>query len=118
MAGRPARPHRDDVGIAAGGLLGGLFLWSVGLYSRTPDDPMSRADQGWAVLVPLAVMACCELLRRTRPRTALLVGTLALVADLLTRGSLATVVMFTDLVYAAVLYGSPARPAASPGSPG
>ncbi|MFD7054094.1 sensor histidine kinase [Streptomyces mirabilis] len=107
MAGRPARPHRDDVGIAAGGLLGGLFLWSVGLYSRTPDDPMSRADQGWAVLVPLAVMACCELLRRTRPRTALLVGTLALVADLLTRGSLATVVMFTDLVYAAVLYGSP-----------
>ncbi|MFF4132193.1 sensor histidine kinase [Streptomyces mirabilis] len=107
MARRPARPHRDDVGIAAGGLLGGLFLWSVGLYSRTPDDPMSRADQGWAVLVPLAVMACCEPLRRTRPRTALLVGTLALVADLLTRGSLATVVMFTDLVYAAVLYGSP-----------
>ncbi|MFE2567386.1 sensor histidine kinase [Streptomyces mirabilis] len=107
MARRQPRPHRDDVGIAVGGLLGGLFLWSVGLYSRTPDDPMSRADQGWAVLVPLAVMACCELLRRTRPRTALLMGTLALVADLLTRGSLATVVMFTDLVYAAVLYGSP-----------
>ncbi|MEU1201023.1 histidine kinase [Streptomyces sp. NPDC005813] len=102
------RPHRDDVRIAIGGLLGGLALWGVGLHSRGPSDPMARVDQGWAVLVPLAVLAGCELMRRTRPRTALLIGTAALVADLLTRGSLASVVMFTDLVYAAVLYGSPA----------
>ncbi|MFD4414856.1 MULTISPECIES: sensor histidine kinase [unclassified Streptomyces] len=103
---RLPRPHRDDVRIAAGGLFGGLVLWGVGLYSRTPRDPMSLVDRGWAVLVPLAVMAGCELMRRTRPRTALFIGTAALVADLLTRGSLATVVMFTDLMYAAVLYGS------------
>lgn len=107
MAPRLPRPHRDDVRIAVGGLLGGLCLWGVGLYSRTADDALARVDQGWAVLVPLAVMSGCELLRRSRPRTALLTGTLALVGDLLTRGNLATVVMFTDLVYAAVLYGSP-----------
>ena len=106
MAAPLPRPHRDDVRIALGGLLGGLVLWGVGLYSRTPDDPISLVDAGWAVLVPLVVMAGCELLRRTRPRTALIIGTLTLTADLLTRGSLATVVMFTDLVYAAVLYGS------------
>ncbi|MGD1225024.1 sensor histidine kinase [Streptomyces krungchingensis] len=102
------RPHRDDVRIAVGGLLGGLALWGVGLHSRGPSDPMARVDQRWAVLVPLVVLAGCELMRRTRPRTALFIGTVALEADLLTRGSLASVVMFTDLVYAAVLYGSPA----------
>ncbi|MET7699488.1 histidine kinase [Streptomyces sp. NPDC005485] len=107
MADRLPRPHRDDVRIAVGGLLGGLFLWGVGLYSRGPDDPMALVDAGWAVLVPLVITAGCELMRRTRPRTALLIGTVALVADLLTRGNLATIVMFTDLVYAAVLYGSP-----------
>ncbi|WP_369249223.1 sensor histidine kinase [Streptomyces sp. R41] len=107
MAVRLPRPHRDDVRISVGGLLGGFALWGVGLFSRTPDDPISLVDPGWVVLIPLVVMAGCELMRRTRPRAALLIGTVALTADLLTRGSLVTVVMFTDLVYAAVLYGSP-----------
>ncbi|GDY62724.1 hypothetical protein SAV14893_021170 [Streptomyces avermitilis] len=62
----------------------------------------------WAVLVPLVVTAGCELLRRTRPRAALLIGTAAVVADTVTLGSVVTVVMFTDLMYAAVLYGTPA----------
>lgn len=53
-------------------------------------------------------MAAAELLRRTAPHTALTVGTLALVADQFTWGNLATVLMFTDVMYAAVLYGSPA----------
>ncbi|MEV6735442.1 histidine kinase [Streptomyces sp. NPDC051104] len=108
MPVRLPRPHRDDVRIAVGGLLAGLLLIRLGLYSRTPEDPMSVLDPGWAVLLPLVVTAGCELLRRTRPRAALLVGTVAIVADLMTRGSLATVVMYTDLVYAAVLYGSAA----------
>ncbi|OIJ99758.1 sensor histidine kinase [Streptomyces colonosanans] len=102
------RPHHHDVAIAAGGLLGGLFLISVGLHSRTGDDPMSVLDQDWVVLIPLVVTAGCELLRRTHPRAGLFIGTAAVTADLFTRGNLATVVMFTDLVYAAVLYGSAA----------
>ncbi|MER6422061.1 histidine kinase [Streptomyces sp. NPDC001137] len=105
MAARLTRPHRDDVLIALGGLVGGLLLCAVGLYSRTADDPIAVVDARRAVLVPLVVTAACELLRRTRPRTALLVGTVAITADLVTRGNLATIVMFTDLVYAAVLYG-------------
>ncbi|NEE48645.1 two-component sensor histidine kinase, partial [Streptomyces sp. SID8455] len=56
----------------------------------------------------LTVMAAMELLRRSAPRTALIVGTLALIADQFTRGSLATILMFTDVMYAAVLYGTPA----------
>ncbi|MFF4798733.1 sensor histidine kinase [Streptomyces sp. NPDC001351] len=106
MAARLTRPHRDDVLIAVSGLGGGLLLWAIGLYSRTANDPITVVDARWAVLVPLVVTTACELLRRTRPRTALLVGTVAITADLVTRGSLATIVMFTDLVYAAVLYGT------------
>ncbi|WP_411080895.1 sensor histidine kinase [Streptomyces sp. cmx-18-6] len=97
-------PHRHDVIFAAVGLLGGLLLWLLGLHTQR-GHPFSAP---WATLVPLTVTASMLLLRRSAPRTALLVGTLALVTDQFTRGNLATVVMFTDLVYAAVLYGSPA----------
>ncbi|MFI6442184.1 sensor histidine kinase [Streptomyces sp. NPDC050759] len=99
------RPHRFDVYIAAGGLLGGLLLVGIGLSTRPADDPITLFDGPWPVLVPLTVLAGCELLRRTAPRTALLTGTLAICADVMTQGSLATLLMFTDVVYAAVLYG-------------
>jgi signal transduction histidine kinase len=108
MAPRLPRPHRDDVRIALAGLLGGLLLWGVGLGTRTAGDPLVLLDGRWAILPPLVVTAGCELLRRIRPRTGLLVGTAALTVDVLTQGNLVTVVMFTDLVYAAVLYGPPA----------
>lgn len=99
-----ARPHRDDVLLSAAGLAGGVILWLVGVHiqnGRLFDTP-------WVSLLPLVVMSALELLRRSAPRTALAVGTLALVADQFTVGSLATLLMFTDLVYAAVLYGQPA----------
>ncbi|WP_307078761.1 sensor histidine kinase [Streptomyces canus] len=99
------RPHRFDVYIAAGGLLGGLLLVGIGLSTRPSSDPITLFDGPWPVLVPLTVLAGCELLRRTAPRTALLTGTGAICADLVTQGNLATILMFTDVVYAAVLYG-------------
>lgn len=105
MAVRLPRPHRFDVYIAVGGLLGGVLLVFMGLGTRRSDDPITLFDGPWPVLVPLVVMAGCELLRRTAPRAALLIGTAAICADLVTQGSLATILMFTDLVYAAVLYG-------------
>ncbi|MFI7012495.1 sensor histidine kinase [Streptomyces sp. NPDC050145] len=97
------RPHRDDVRIAVGGLLGGLVLWGLGLAM----NPGRVLDGAW-LLVPLIAVSALELLRRTRPRTAVLLGTVALIADQFTRGSLATVLMFTDLMYAGALYGPPA----------
>ncbi|MDI9831153.1 histidine kinase [Streptomyces sp. KAU_LT] len=108
MAVRPLSPPPFDVAAALAGLLGGLLLWAFGLGVRSGDDPMVLFDGRWALLVPLAVTACCELLRRTAPRTALAVGTLALAADTMTQGSIATIVMYTDLMYAAVVYGTPA----------
>lgn len=97
------RPHREDVVISAAGLLGGVLLWALGLHSQG-----GRALPGLWVLVPLVAISLAELVRRSAPLTALLVGTLAVVADQFTLGSVATIAMFTDIVYAAVLYGSPA----------
>ncbi|MFJ8541193.1 sensor histidine kinase [Streptomyces sp. NPDC093586] len=108
MAVRLPRPRRFDVYAASAGLLGGLLLWGIGLGVRPADEPIVLFDGRWPLLVPLAVTAGCELLRRAAPRTGLLIGTAALVGDLLTQGSLVTVIMYTDLMYAAVLYGPPA----------
>ncbi|RST19161.1 two-component sensor histidine kinase [Streptomyces sp. WAC05374] len=102
---RLPRTHRDDALIAAAGFACGLLLWSFGLYTQGPSSPLPG---GPVVLVPLAAMTALALLRRTMPRTALLVGTVAVVADQFTRGNLLTVVMFADIVYAAVVYGPPA----------
>ncbi|MEV0775840.1 histidine kinase [Streptomyces sp. NPDC050428] len=96
------RPHREDVLISAAGLLGGVLLWALGLHTQG-----GRGLPGLWVLGPLVAISLVELVRRSAPRTALLVATLALVADQFTLGSVATVAMFTDIVYAAVLYGSP-----------
>ncbi|WP_261991707.1 sensor histidine kinase [Streptomyces sp. OR43] len=100
----PPRPHRGDVLIAVVGLLGGTVLALVGLDMQTGR----LFDSPRLALIPLAVMSAVELLRRSAPLTALAVGTLALVADQFTRGNLATLLMYTDLMYAAVLYGPPA----------
>ncbi|MFJ1775467.1 sensor histidine kinase [Streptomyces anulatus] len=98
------RPHRDDAVLAVCGLLGGLLLWLLGLHTQA-GRPFAAP---WVSLVPMTVMAAMELLRRSAPRTALIVGTVMLVADQFTRGSLATILMFSDIMYAAVLYGTPA----------
>ncbi|MEU9703197.1 histidine kinase [Streptomyces sp. NPDC047981] len=98
------RPHRHDLLIAAGGLAIGLLMWAFGLHVQNERLIGDR----WATLVPLFVMAAMETVRRALPQTALIVGTLALVADQFTYGSLVTALMFTDVVYAAVVYGSPA----------
>ncbi|MFD8451992.1 MULTISPECIES: sensor histidine kinase [Streptomyces] len=107
MAARFPRPPRFDLWAALAGLVGGLLLWGSGLGLRKSGDPQVVFDGGGPLLVPLVLMSGCELLRRTAPRTALLTGTLALAADLTTQGSIATIVMYTDLMYAAVLYGPP-----------
>jgi signal transduction histidine kinase len=102
------RPHRFDVFVAMGALLGGLLLWGIGLGTRPADEPIVLLHGRWPILLPLAVMAGCELLRRAAPRVALLTGTAALTLDTVTQGSVVTLIMFTDVVYAAVLYGTPA----------
>ncbi len=98
------RPHRHDVLIAVIGLLSGLLLWTLGLHTQG-GRPFSAP---WVSLLPLAVVSVFALVRRTAPQVGLIFGTLAVVADQFTVGNMVTVVLFTDLMYAAVLYGTPA----------
>ncbi|CAM5582170.1 two-component sensor histidine kinase [Streptomyces avidinii] len=97
-------PHRDDVLLAVASVAAGLLLWSLGVYS----SPSRNLLPDWAALVPLLALGPMELLRRSAPRTTLAVGTAGVVADQFTVGNLATVLIFTDLMYAAVVYGKPA----------
>ncbi|MFI6146157.1 sensor histidine kinase [Streptomyces sp. NPDC051109] len=101
---RTFRPHRDDVLLAVCSVLAGLLLWSLGIYSTNNRYFFPP----WAALVPLLVLGPMELLRRTAPNVTLAVGTIGVVADQFTVGNLGTVVIFTDLMYAAVVYGKPA----------
>lgn len=107
-------PHRDDVLLAVVSIAAGLLLWSLGVYS----SPSRHLLPDWAALVPLVILGALELLRRSAPRVTLAVGTAGLVADQFTVGSLATVVIFTDLMYAAVVYGKPAMARRLPVSTG
>ncbi|MGW1515776.1 sensor histidine kinase [Streptomyces sp. NPDC002287] len=108
------RPHRDDVLPAVASVLAGVLLWSLGVHS-TGDRHFFPA---WAALVPLLVIGPMELLRRTAPRLTLAVGTAAVIADQFTVGNLGTVLVFTDLMYAAVVYGRPAMARRLPVSTG
>ncbi|MEU4795870.1 histidine kinase [Streptomyces sp. NPDC023327] len=103
MALSPPRPQRVDVQIAVVSLLSGLALWALGLHMQT--DRLLGAD--WT-LIPLLALAALELLRSSMPQTALVLATCALVFDQFTTGNLASVMMFTDIMYAAVVYGTPA----------
>lgn len=97
------RVHRHDLLIALVGLGTGLIAIFFQLYTFNPHQTSELLR-----LPSLLVICVAELGRRAAPRTALLLAVLALVGDALAGGSLPVLVMFTDLVYAAVLYG-PAR---------
>ncbi|MFF4453641.1 sensor histidine kinase [Streptomyces goshikiensis] len=97
------RPHRDDVLLAVSSVLAGVLLWSLGVHSTG-----NRDLPAWVALVPLLVLGAMELLRRTAPAVTLPVAVAGLVFDRFTVGNLATLLIFTDLVYAAVVYGKPA----------
>ncbi|MFD3555160.1 sensor histidine kinase [Streptomyces goshikiensis] len=97
------RPHRDDVLLAVSSVLAGVLLWSLGVHSTG-----NRDLPAWVALVPLLALGAMELLRRTAPAVTLPVAVAGLVFDRFTVGNLATLLIFTDLVYAAVVYGKPA----------
>lgn len=104
MTRKTFSPHRDDLLLALASVAVGLLLWSLGVYS----SPSRNLLPDWAALVPLVALGAMEPLRRSAPNVTLAVGTVGLIADQFTVGNLATVLIFTDLMYAAVVYGKPA----------
>ncbi|MEU7552588.1 histidine kinase [Streptomyces sp. NPDC044571] len=100
--------------LAALSVLAGVVLWGLGIYS-TGNRHFFPA---WAALVPLLALGAVSLLRRTAPRVGVVVGTVGVIADQFTVGNLGTVLIFTDLMYAAVVYGKPSMARRLPVSTG
>ncbi|WP_171168657.1 sensor histidine kinase [Streptomyces sp. I05A-00742] len=98
----PRRLPLEEALIAAAGVAGGIALYALGLTSTS----LGLAHR-WT-LAALVVMAGAELLRRRAPLAGLAVGSAALGLDIVSGSLIATVLMYTDLVYAAVLHGPPA----------
>lgn len=92
--------RRTDVGFALGFFAAGLVLTATG-FNRLGD-----ADQSWWTLIPLAAAACLQTVRSTHPAAAFAGGTAILLADIAFVGSIGTWLVYSDLVYAACVYGT------------
>ncbi|MGW4383891.1 sensor histidine kinase [Kitasatospora sp. NPDC004531] len=92
----------QDAAIALAGLLGGLLLITVGAYSAGPGLPW------WAPVPPLVVMSALALVRRRRTVWTVSVGGVVFGVGVYLGALVPTMLLYTDLLYAAVLYG-PAR---------
>ncbi|MEV4555974.1 histidine kinase [Kitasatospora sp. NPDC049285] len=101
MFGVRLTDRQEDLAIAAFGLFGGLLLIAVGAYDSRPDLP------AWVPVLPLVAMSVLELQRRRRPVWAVALGGIVFLAAVYCGSVLATLLMYTDLLYAAVLYGPP-----------
>ncbi|GGK91918.1 two-component sensor histidine kinase [Sphaerisporangium melleum] len=96
MAGM--QPFRQDALMAAVVFGGGLVLLAGGAY-------VHRGTPAVLLAPPLAVASIGVAVRRRAPVTALVLGVVAITADVLLGPSLGTVLVFTDNIYAAALYG-------------
>ncbi|MFF5055299.1 sensor histidine kinase [Micromonospora sp. NPDC000663] len=99
-SGTPGR----DLALAGASLGGGLLLYGLGMQPQIKPHP----DVPPAVfLAPLLAVCVAVGLRRVAPRTSLAVGTAALVVDTALGNSLGTVVVYTQVIYDACVYGPP-----------
>jgi signal transduction histidine kinase len=93
-----------DAVLAGASLAGGLVLLSLGNYNTL--NPPARTPREY-FLIPLAAVCAAVFLRR-RARTSLAVGTAAVVVDVALGASLGTLLIYTQVLYDACVYG-PAR---------
>lgn len=99
-SGTPGR----DLTLAGASLVGGLVLYGLGMQPQiVPHPDVSPA----LFLVPLLAVCGAVGLRRVAPRASLAVGTGALVVDTALGNSLGTVVVYTQVLYDACVYGPP-----------
>ncbi|MFI5907628.1 sensor histidine kinase [Dactylosporangium sp. NPDC051541] len=92
------RGRTVDRVLAGSGLAAGALMFFTGQYQ-------ARVDARW-LFVPLVVCCSALLLRRGAPVTSVLVGTVAVAGDVVIGPSLATPLVYTQVLYDACLHGS------------
>ncbi|BCK70121.1 two-component sensor histidine kinase [Streptomyces libani subsp. rufus] len=98
--GRPL-PLRD-LRLAVGFFAGCLILYVLGGPRVTGGDlPV------WQAVLPVLVLCTATAFRSTVPLAAVAVGTLTVGVQMAAGGGLGPLLVFTDLLYAAALYGAP-----------
>ncbi|QGN47470.1 sensor histidine kinase [Micromonospora sp. WMMC415] len=92
-----------DLTLAGASLAGGLILYGLGTQPQLPGGTGAPEP---LFLVPLVAVCVAVGLRRAATRASLALGTVAVLADLALGGSLATVLVYTQVLYDACVYGS------------
>ncbi|MFD0468659.1 histidine kinase [Nonomuraea thailandensis] len=89
-------------------VLGAGAAFAVGLVLIAGGSHLERGVPAWVLAVPLAFTCAGVLVRQRAPLASLGLGVVGIVIDGFVGPSLGTVLVFTDNLYAAALYG-PAR---------
>ncbi|TMR09299.1 two-component sensor histidine kinase [Nonomuraea turkmeniaca] len=89
-------------------VLGVVLAFATGVVLIAGGAYIERGLPGWVLVVPLAITCAGVLVRQRAPLVSLGLGVVAVTLDAFVGPSLGTVLVFTDNLYAAVLYG-PAR---------
>ncbi|MER7456352.1 histidine kinase [Micromonospora sp. NPDC126480] len=92
-----------DLALAGASLAGGLVLYGLGNQPQLSGDPMGPDP---AFLPPLVAVCVAVGLRRVATRASLALGTVALAVDFALGVSLATLLVYTQVLYDACVFGS------------
>jgi signal transduction histidine kinase len=98
--GSPAR----DLAFAAAALVGGTLIIASGAY-LTFSEPRFAGLPEWLLYVPMAIASGAVALRRRAPVLGLAIGTAAVVGDQVLGGSIGTLLIFTQILYDACVFG-------------
>ncbi|MFT4126868.1 MAG: histidine kinase [Gordonia sp. (in: high G+C Gram-positive bacteria)] len=101
-----SRVRPSDVGLTAVFVAIGAALIADGLATISVTSPVT-ALPSWFPAITLAPAAACQLLRSAHPAIALAGVVAALVIDVITVPSIPVWLVFSDIVYAVCVYGSP-----------
>lgn len=93
-----------DVVVAGGWFLFGVLLYLAGFHMMFTSE--ARAGSLWPRIAILGLASAVLLVRRRAPITAMVLGLIPLIMDLSLGPTLPVWLVYTDLIYAAVVYGT------------